>query len=179
MDDFAKLATTIGGFATAVTVIITLVAIWHESREARFSLNTELLMKLQDQFEAPLMRASRKNAALALLDILEKGQTSYNLGNLVRVLNFFELVGWLWKRRAIDTNSTRVMFSYWYRLYWQAITTPLPPCNLSYIEDAHRENPHLWIHAKNLAKIFIPTGHYPNLEDLKESLKDEANLTER
>jgi len=49
-----------------------------------------------EQFDSDHMRAERKNAASALLEIMEKGETArLKLSSLERILNFFELLGLL------------------------------------------------------------------------------------
>jgi hypothetical protein len=177
MGNIDNLATVIGGFATALGVLVTLYAIWRESRESRFALNTELLLKLYEQFDGNPMRAERKNAASALLEIEKSGKTELlKVNSLERILNFFELLGLLHKRGAIDESSVRVMFSYWYRLYWQAVTTPLHSDQLSYITSARKDNTAIWQHAQDLASVLINKSTTFDLQELKTFLADETQL---
>jgi hypothetical protein len=175
--EIAGWATVIGGFATALGVIVTLLAILKESKESRFSLNTDLLFRLYEQFNSDQMRAERSIAASALLDIEKNGKTErLKLNSLERILDFFELLGLLQKRGAIDTDSVKTMFSYWYRIYWQAVSKPIHPNQLSWITTARNDNPLLWQHAQGLETLLMNENSTLDPQDLKKSLTDETQL---
>lgn len=181
MNDIVTWATVIGGFATAISVLVTLLAIWHDGHEARFSLNTELLLRLYEQFDSDHMRVERKNAASALLEIIEKGEAPrYKLNSLEQMLNYFELLGLLLKRGAIDKKSAKTMFSFWLRRYWQAAFSQLHPSKPSYIEVARNgTNKLLWQNAEDLVHEIAPRNALVSEQELRDFLLDEAQLNEK
>lgn len=123
------------------------------------------------------MRVERRNAASALLDIQKNGKTErLKLNSLERILDFFELLGLLQKRGAIDTDSTKTMFSYWYRIYWQAVSKPLHSSQLSWITTARSGNTLLWQHAQDLEPLLMSKTATLEPQKLRDSLIDESQL---
>jgi hypothetical protein len=51
---------------TAILVLVTAIAFGRQSRQNRFALGVDLLLKLDDQFDTPMMRASRRKASTYL-----------------------------------------------------------------------------------------------------------------
>lgn len=110
----AEWATSI---ATIALVLVTACAFYHQSRQTRFALGIDLLLKLDDRFN--MMRASRRNAATYLK---EKG-TGKDVpvdgsAHLDDVLDFFDLLGYFLKLGALDRRAVWNMFydkgHHWY-----------------------------------------------------------------
>lgn len=181
MNDIVAWATVVGGFATAIGVLVTLLAIWHNGHEARYSLNTELLLRLYEQFHSDQMRIERKNAASALLEIMKKGEaTRYKLNSLEQMLNYFELLGVLLKRGAIDKKATKTMFSFWLRRYWQAAFSQLHPSKPPYIKAARDgTSKMLWQSAQDLVAEIAPRNAPFSEQEVRDFLIDEAQLNEK
>jgi hypothetical protein len=172
--------TIIGGFATAIGILVALIAIWVQARHSSSSLRTEVLLRLWEQFDSENMRTDRKKAASALLIWINQGKKdtpTTGLHSLDRILNFFELVGLLLlKQEVIDYDSTKTMFAFWCTAYWQAAEQPAMSGESSYVADSRNDNDLLWQSAGNLAKRFSAGISQMDQEKLKDFLASETQL---
>lgn len=84
-------------------------------RRERFKLGIDLILKLGAKFDSDVMLKHRATAARTLLD----GQLSNSLA-INAVLDFFEEVGFLLRRGAIDAEAAYTFFSYWLEAYFLA-----------------------------------------------------------
>ena len=84
-------------------------------RRERFKLGIDLMMKLGERFESAAMQQQRAVAAAALL-AKRKGA----IPTLESVLDFFEEVAFLLRRKAVDVEAVYEYFSYWIELYARA-----------------------------------------------------------
>ncbi len=96
---------------TAVGVIVALYAIFSQGRAARFSATVENLWRFDDQLHGPEMCRERVAAAKAL-------QAGKHVPEIVDVLNFFEFVGLMVRKGALDTDAANSNFGYWVIRYW-------------------------------------------------------------
>ena len=90
---------------------------WSAKRRERFKMGIDLILKLGEQFDSEEKRKSRSEGAkdLAQNDIARSMEVD-------DVLDFFEDVGFLLRRRAIDLEAVDTFFAYWLEAWWRATT---------------------------------------------------------
>lgn len=88
-------------------IVLTLIA---ENRRSRFLLSVDLILKLSERFHSADFKRSRRAAARSLKD-----NTFVDFDD---VLDFFELVGMLTKRKALDDEMVWATLFYWINNYW-------------------------------------------------------------
>lgn len=86
-------------------------------RRERFKLGIDLILKMSERFDSPEMQKHRAIAATALLTPTTEKNMSVNT-----VLDFFEEIGFLWHRGAIDLEAIDTYFSSWLLPYYGATT---------------------------------------------------------
>src|SRR3990170_2942368 len=104
---------------------IAAVAILHESRRSRFALGVDLLLKFDERFDSDAMRAARRAAAKSILD--------HTFEDVRKVLDFFEMIGLMLRRGALDDSMVWEMFSAWVLPYCRAAR--------SWIQDIREHDP--------------------------------------
>lgn len=109
---------TITAGAAVITAGIAVVAIWKESRRSRFALQIDTLLKLDDKFSSAPMLELRSATAHEFLN-----KTYDNASN---VLDFFDFVGLLTNRGALEPTMVWHDFFYWVRGYWFATRDHIP-----------------------------------------------------
>jgi len=180
MDNLETWANILGGLFTAIGVIVALFAIWQESRASRLTLSVDLSVKLWEKFEDEQMRKERSAAASALLDMLNgKEPSDDKKQGLNSVLNFFELFGLMFKRKAIEIPTLKVLISFWCIPYWQAISNKLhPKQKLSYLDASRCEtkDKSLWVNAENMVLALGFKKESIDTEELKRFLVSETQL---
>jgi hypothetical protein len=125
----------VAALAALVTVAVAALALWYESKRSRFSLGVELYMKLDERFNSNEMRNIRKAAAKSLLSGRLGTGPAFRT-TVEDVLDFFEMIGFLLSRGALDE-----------RMVWHGFFNIIHPYWLSaqeYIEDQRREDPTVW-----------------------------------
>ena len=108
---------------TAGLVLVTAIAFYLQSRQNRFALGIDLLLKLDDQFDTPMMRASRRRASTYLKE-KQRIHTGSDVSiddlehSLDAVLDFFDQVGYFLKRGALERGAVWSAFyhqvHHWY-----------------------------------------------------------------
>ncbi len=83
-------------FLAGVAALAAAIAVFFQLRFARFSMGVNLLVKLEGDFESPDFRKRRQAAAQAI--------GTRDLSDVEDVLDFFETVGLLTRRRALDPH---------------------------------------------------------------------------
>ena len=91
---------SLSGVAAAVVAVVTLIV---QTRQAAFVASVDLLFSTYERFFSPEMLANRRRAAIGLM-----GQEPSATDD---VLNFFEVVGLLTRRKALDATMVWHMFS--------------------------------------------------------------------
>jgi hypothetical protein len=97
---------------TAFGVIFAIYSSISESKRFRFAQSVELVLKMDDRFDSPLIQKVRTKAARSLL----KKSTA----DLDDMLDFFETIGMLVRRGALDKEMAHEMFFPWIQGYYQA-----------------------------------------------------------
>lgn len=102
---------------TAVSAGVAVVGlIWQASR-ARFNQRIDLILKFAERFEKREWQQVRANAAKKLRADPKTQEPA--VGNL---MSFFEEVGFLFHRKAVDLDAVYEFFEYWLTPYYQAST---------------------------------------------------------
>ncbi len=117
----------IAAWASVVAASAAVVAVIVESRRSRFTFGIDLLTKLDERFQSG-MQAQRRNAAQGLL----AGRPS----DSDDVLDFFEVLGILVKRKALDPYFVWHFFFYWLNAYASAAA--------EYITTIRHDDPTIW-----------------------------------
>jgi hypothetical protein len=99
-------------FVTTLTALIGIPILIHQSRQAAFSMKVDNLLKKEEFFESENMMANRRKAANAI----RKQKFGPEIED---VLDFFEGVGLLLKKGAVDpemvwSDFSETAFGYWY-----------------------------------------------------------------
>ncbi len=87
--------------------------IYRQNKRAALSLSIDLLLKMDDRFNSPLLTNYRKHAAESLL----AGKPTDAVDE---VLDFFETIGLLVRKGAIEKEMTWSTFFYWILRYEHA-----------------------------------------------------------
>lgn len=98
---------------TAIATIAALVAVGIAARQLwlfRVSLGVDVILRLEKQFDENDMCEKRRRAARAL-------QSGTSVEDVEPVLDFFETVGLLLRRRVVDKEVVWNSFAYWVLRY--------------------------------------------------------------
>lgn len=108
--DWAAIA---GVVVASIGIIVSAVAVVMQSRQSQTTVNIENLNRAIDQWDSTGMQRLRSEAAAALQQ-QEDGRA------IPKVLSFFEQLGYLVSKKALDAESVWTMFSDWILPYWVA-----------------------------------------------------------
>ena len=100
----------LSGALAAIAALVVAAVTCLQLKHSRFALGVDLILKLEASFDSPDMKTARSLAAKALKD-------GGNTADVEPVLDFFETVGVLLRRRAIDQELAWDSFSYWVLRY--------------------------------------------------------------
>jgi hypothetical protein len=95
-----------------LSVFVAICALIYQIRRSRFSLNVELTLKLEDRFNSSDFEKIRSNAAKSML------KKQFHLAE--DVFDFFETLGYLVRRKAVDKEIVWHTFFHWVHGYWSA-----------------------------------------------------------
>src|SRR5215813_3396699 len=120
----------IGSIGTFVGVFVAAGAIFYQGYLARRAARLDNIWRLVAYWDSDKMWMMRAKAAREI----KKRKPAEDMADL---LGFFEHIGYLLRKRWIDTESAWVMFSDWALPYWQAAKYA--------IEEDQRKDPTLWV----------------------------------
>jgi hypothetical protein len=124
-------------WAAVTASAVAVYGIWAESKRSRFAMGMDLFLKLEADFDGENMRTKRRAAAKALLHGKE-------LGDVDDLLDFFEMVGMLVRRGALDDLMVWHNFFYWIRGYCLS--------SAAYIDESRIEDSTVWADLVKLNK---------------------------
>lgn len=161
----------IAAFTGIVALIVTILLRLFESRRSRFSLGIELILKLDERFNSKELRDARRKAAKSLLN----KDNTYAADD---VLDFFEMIGILVRRGALDEKMVWHIFFAWLHQYCHSAK--------EHIEAERQKDSTVWedlvrLHDR-LVKIEMrerrcrKSDIIPSEDSLKGFLKDESEL---
>jgi hypothetical protein len=104
-------------WGTIALALIAIVALIWESRSTRLALGADVLLKLQEQFDGKQMLIFRRKAVESILSCRSKTTTGLT-DDVDDVLDFFENVALLVRRKVLDTELVWHSFNYWIRGYY-------------------------------------------------------------
>ena len=135
MLDYSALA----AWAAVVAAAVAVYAIWAESRRSRFALGIDLFLRLEADFRNDRMLTARRVASKAL--------RSENPSDADDVLDFFEMIGLLVRRGALDKHVVWHNFFYWIHRYYLLAQ--------DYITAVQSEDPTIWADLMELHRCLV------------------------
>jgi hypothetical protein len=152
----------LAGVAAAVAAIAALVA---ESRRSRFAQAVELLLRFEDRFASPDFLTTRRRAA--------EGLATGKPSEVDDVLDFFETIGMLVQKKALDKEMVWSSFAYWLLRYTAAAR--------KYISESRSADPAVWrnlVYLRNIVDAIETRegGTQPTPDDIARFLSDEKAL---
>jgi hypothetical protein len=164
--DYQAIAT----WTAAIGFLVGIFRLLYETKRARLTHSADTILKLVDAFDS--MQDIRSRAASSI------AKKKYS-GAAEDILDFFERVAMLVNRKALDTEMTWDMFSYWMNRYWYL-------CK-DYIKGKQESDSSLWEHYSRLIKAFATIderkhggrkhGDDSDKEELSRFLEEESNRT--
>lgn len=122
-------ATILATVVTAVGVIVAVVTLVNQSKQARFGATIDSLWRFDDQLHGTDMRRIRLAAARGL-------QQGHDVPEIVDVLNFFEMLGFVFRKGGMYKDAALNNFGYWVIGYWYA-------CH-DHVAKDQRDDPSAW-----------------------------------
>ena len=107
--DFNSITASAAAIA-AVASLVALILTSFQLKQFRFAHGVDLIFELEDRFDAPEMMKARKRVAKAL-------QNHISTQEMDTVLDFFETLGILVRRNAVDDELAWNYFSHWVLRY--------------------------------------------------------------
>jgi len=161
----------LSAWAAVTASLIAIIALIIESRRTRFQVGVDIFLKFNDRFfENEAMKIVRRKAANGIL-------TGKN-EEVDDVLDFFEEIGLLLKRKAIDEKFVWHSFYHWVHRYYFLTK--------SYVDTVRKDDDTIW---EDFVWLHDRISNYEkkrrncsdqdlDLEesDLKEFLQDEMNV---
>src|SRR3989442_5807241 len=92
----------LGAWATLLAVIVAIIVAVCESRRHRFAQGVDLILRLDDRFSSEEWLTRRDAAAKSLGNKTYKTSTDKTSQDADDVLDFFETIGYLLSRGAVD-----------------------------------------------------------------------------
>ena len=109
-------------------VIVAILVLLFQIQRSAFSMSVDLTLKLDDRFNSDSFRKLRIISA--------KGILRKEFHEAEEVFDFFETLGLLIRRGALDKEMVWSTFFYWIHRYWLASS--------DYILNAQKDDPSLW-----------------------------------
>ena len=164
---------TIAIWVVLVVSLSSIVAVWNEGRRSRLSEGVELILQMEDQFDGDRMRQVRQDAAT--------GIQNKQFGDSDDLLDFFETIGMLARRGAVDREMVWHAFYDSIHGYWQAAH--------EHIVEEQKMNPEAWKDLARLHQLLVVIENRKHgrpasdpdrwsADELKNFLEDEASLRE-
>ena len=152
--------------AAALAAIAAAIAAAWQAYLLRFSLKVESLFAVEKRFNEPEYRRSRHLAARQL-------QMNRPESDVDDVLDFFDMLGLLVRRGAIDEEMVYHTFFYWVDGYWRAAT--------DVIQRERQKNERVWEDLPRLYERLLAIENREGVkrqEDVREFLEYEVQQYE-
>jgi hypothetical protein len=154
-----------------IGVITAILSLRSQIKRAKFSQSVDLLLKFEDRF---FNTEQMKTARLLASKSLQQGGDS----GVDDVLDFFETIGMLIRKDALDKEMVWNTFFYWLHRYWSAAR--------DYISSQREDDPATWQELTYLHERMIEVERKKthcsdsdlrlSKEDIKKFLEEEASL---
>jgi hypothetical protein len=175
LDLLKTLAPWIAIVVSIIAIIVSIIALLAQLKRSRFSQSVDLILKLEERFsDSKAMKEKRQLAGEAL-----RSNPSSPSSDIEDVLDFFETLGLLVRRKALDEEMVWNTFYHWLHRYW-LLCEP-------YITEKRRTKLTLWGDYVNLEKRIVAiewekTKSRDDIDlskqELDEFINDECNLAE-
>jgi hypothetical protein len=116
-DKIIAWATLLTAGATLLGVVFAVIFFLAEGRRSRFQAGVEILLKFNEEFDNNRMWSARKKAVEAIKKD-KTGEADKAMDDTGDVLDFFEIIAFLVRRRAIDKYFVWHSFFYWIHRYY-------------------------------------------------------------
>lgn len=107
IDYFLKIIPSLGVLVTAITL-------YYQIWRANFSMNLDLVLKLDDKFNSPDFKEIRKKVSQTMLN----SESEEKFDDAEDVFDFFETLGYFVKHNALNKKIVWHTFYHWVHLYW-------------------------------------------------------------
>ncbi len=124
---------------TLASLIVAILALWFQILKSNFSMSVDLILKLDGNFNHDSFKKLRRIAA--------KNIIKNNFKEAEDVFDFFETIGLLLRKGALDKEMVWNTFFYWIHHYWIA--------GSEYITLEQRDDPTTWEDFKYLHEQVI------------------------
>ena len=157
----------IGAIIAAVAAVI---AIWMQNKSFKANLTADLAMRLEDRFASEEYKEIRSRAARALKNHIDEEEAE-------DAFDFFETVGLLVRRKALDAEVVHSLFFHWINVYWTAGSHYIPRRRVK-SKSLWKDFSALYVKVLELEKKEDPYSEDISLskEDLARYLDDEIAL---
>ncbi len=163
------LYTAITAWAGLITALIACYAIWVDGKRSRFSQGLDILLKFSNEFNSDSMKAARRQVALTCLKKTKKLNDVQKANLESEILNHFQTVGLLLRKKILDPELTWSEYSYWVRYYSRL--------SRGTIDSFREEDPTAWEDVdwmmKQFSKLDKKYKIYSNKEDEDQKEVDE------
>jgi hypothetical protein len=112
-------AAWITALATFALLLAGIIVAWVESRRHRFTQSIEMILRFEERFNSLDFLKQREAAAKCLKAKAYKNPTDRCSRDADEVLDFFETIGYLLRRRALDEKMVLHTFWHWIMGYYQ------------------------------------------------------------
>jgi hypothetical protein len=102
----------VGGYATALGVIVSIFTLAYQSYKARFYASVQLVLGCEERFNSPDFETKRQRVANSILN------KATDLRLAEPIFDFFETVGYLVRKGAIKEDIAWNTFFPWVHGYW-------------------------------------------------------------
>jgi len=155
---------------TLASLIVAILALLFQILRSNFSMSVDLILKLDDKFNNDSFKKLRRVAA--------KNIMKNNFKEAEDVFDFFETLGLLLRKGALDKEMVWNTFFYWIHHYW--IT------GIDYITKEQRDDPPTWEDFEYLHEQVIKVEKKRtkvtdsdlllSTDDIKKFIKEESML---
>jgi len=112
-----NLYAAITSWAALITALIACYAIWVDGKRSRFSQGLDILLKFSNEFNNEDMKTVRRQIAQMHIKKTKKLNDVHNTNLESEILNHFQTVGLLLRKKILDPELTWSEYSYWVRYY--------------------------------------------------------------
>lgn len=134
--DLSTASVVAAAVAASASALVAVAALYVQERRARILLQIELIFKFNDRFNEEGFRCIRRSAASAVL------KNAGDCRDVDEVLDFFETMGLMLRRRALDPEMVWSEFFYWIDGWWCAAQSD--------IQEVRADDDTIWEHFRHL-----------------------------
>lgn len=150
---------SVEAIAAVAAAVVAISAVWQQNNAFRVTLTADLALRLESRFASEEYKKIRARAARVLKSRIAEDKAE-------DAFDFFELVGLLTRRKALDAEVVHSLFFHWINVYWTA--------GLPHISRSQKLSKSLW---KDFGYLYlkvleIEKREDPNSQDISLSERD-------